>query len=169
MREGPGNLGLEERVAAEGAWHVQDLGQDQSGKPWPKERKGFRFSLFLLCLEERGGVAAGGWLPGGGWQMAEGCGDWREPGWRLGSFGRRRRRKDRLPSFCLLVPLPRACLSYTARALKRPLGTAVMLVPAGSCWDLCQDGPLLDPAGNVQYLRVRVLVPDGLAPINGTS
>lgn len=70
MREGPGNLGLEERVAAEGAWHVQDLGQDQSGKPWPKERKGFRFSLFLLCLEERGGVAAGGW-------MADGRGVWR--------------------------------------------------------------------------------------------
>lgn len=59
MREGPGNLGLEERVAAEGAWHVQDLGQDQSGKHWPKGRKGFRFSLFLLCLKERGGVAAG--------------------------------------------------------------------------------------------------------------
>lgn len=100
--------------------------------------------------------------------MAEGCGDWREPGWRLGSLGRRKR-KDRLPSFCLLVPLPRACLSWAARALKRPLGTAVMLVPAGSFWHLCQDGPLLDPAGKVQYLRPRVLVPDGLHLLMGQA
>lgn len=78
MREGPGNLGLGERVAAEGAWHVQDLGQDQSGKPWPKEREGFRFSLFLRCLKGAWrGVAAGGWMV----QMAQSR--WQRGVWRL--------------------------------------------------------------------------------------
>lgn len=51
MREGPGNLGLEERVTAEGAWHVQDLARTNQVSLGRKNAKGFVFPFFLLCLQ----------------------------------------------------------------------------------------------------------------------